>query len=262
LRDTTLSVAAWNVWCHFGEWEARFARIGAVLADAGPDLIALVETWRTDEHDPVDDIAGALDYHVARAESWFAPFEIDSGSVILSRWPILSSESERTTDVDGQPGALIQHALIAGPRGEIDMYAVMLDWRPDRSDIRQSQVRALAEYVQSRSDFARATIVCGDFNAAPESDEMRSLTGQATTAAPGLLLYDAWSIAGTGPGITWSNANPFAASALLPDRRIDYVLSAWPRANGVGHPLGCALLGDGDDPPASDHYGVVVELRY
>jgi endonuclease/exonuclease/phosphatase family metal-dependent hydrolase len=39
------------------------------------------------------------------------------------------------------------------------------------------------------------------------------------------------------------------------------VLSAWPRAAGAGHPVRCEVVGDGPEP-ASDHYGVLAELRY
>jgi len=110
------------------------------------------------------------------------------------------------------------------------------------------------------------TIVCGDFNANPDSDEIRMLTGKSETASPGLVFYDAWEIAGDGtPGITWSNNNPLAAIGLYPDRRFDYVLSAWPRLNGVGHPVQAKLLGVTKKPTdlqLSDHYGVVADLRY
>jgi endonuclease/exonuclease/phosphatase family metal-dependent hydrolase len=108
--------------------------------------------------------------------------------------------------------------------------------------------------------------VCGDFNAGPDSDELRMLTGRSETPVPGLVFYDAWEVAGDGtPGYTWSNRNPLAAPGLYPDRRFDYVLSAWPRAGGVGHPTHCALLGDTpatEQPHISDHYGILADLRY
>lgn len=51
------------------------------------------------------------------------------------------------------------------------------------------------------------------------------LTGRTASAAPGLVSYDAWEIAGDGtPGHAWSNRNPLAAVALYPDRRY----GAWP----------------------------------
>ena len=107
--------------------------------------------------------------------------------------------------------------------------------------------------------------VCGDLNTRPDSDEIRLLTGRSGVATPGLVFYDAWELAGDGgPGTTWSNANPWAAPALFPDRRIDYVLSAWPRPGGAGHPVRCKVIGteavDGVLP--SDHYCVLADLRY
>jgi hypothetical protein len=91
------------------------------------------------------------------------------------------------------------------------------------------------------------------------------LTGRSEPPVPGLVFYDAWEVAGDGsPGLTWSNRNPLAATALFPDRRFDYVLSAWPRRGGAGHPVRCERLGvrDPDAMQLSDHYGVVADLRY
>ena len=91
------------------------------------------------------------------------------------------------------------------------------------------------------------------------------LTGLAEPASPGLVFYDSWEVAGeSGNGHTWAKRNKWAAAALLPDRRIDYVFSAWPRARGAGHPVRCEVLGapglDGVDP--SDHFAVMAEIRY
>jgi hypothetical protein len=79
------------------------------------------------------------------------------------------------------------------------------------------------------------------------------------------VFYDAGEVAGDGTaGYTWSNRNPLAAIGLHPDRRFDYLFSAWPRPGGVGHPARCALLGvrPPDELQLSDHYGVVADLRY
>ncbi|MEV6867766.1 hypothetical protein AB0M44_43115 [Streptosporangium subroseum] len=42
------------------------------------------------------------------------------------------------------------------------------------------------------------------------------------------------------------------------------MLSAWPRRGGAGHPVHCEVIGD--EPVggvvASDHYGVLADLRY
>jgi len=79
------------------------------------------------------------------------------------------------------------------------------------------------------------TIICGDFNAPPDADELRMLTGRAPTAAPDFALFDAWEMAGAGSGHTWARSNPWTVPVLLPDRRIDYVLVGRPRRGGAGH---------------------------
>jgi endonuclease/exonuclease/phosphatase family metal-dependent hydrolase len=109
------------------------------------------------------------------------------------------------------------------------------------------------------------TIVCGDFNAGPDADEIRMLTGRTAPPEPGLVFYDGWELGGDGTeGLTWSNENPLAAVGCYPDRRFDYILSAWPRAGAAGHPTHCELLGvrTGAAEQISDHYGVLADLRY
>jgi hypothetical protein len=78
------------------------------------------------------------------------------------------------------------------------------------------------------------------------------------------VFIDAWAAAGDPPGSTWSNANPFAAADLEPDRRIDYVFVGYPRPGGAGHVTAARVEAvepvDGVHP--SDHYAMLAELRY
>ena len=122
--------------------------------------------------------------------------------------------------------------------------AVMLDYPLHASGVRQRQVGELLE-LRKRNDLAAAShVICGDFNAGPDADEMRMLTGRSEPPVPGLVFYDAWEVGGDGgTGITWSNDNPLAAVGLMPDRRCGYILSAWPRRGGIGHPTARERLG-------------------
>src|SRR5690606_15806248 len=154
------------------------------------------------------------------------------------------------------------HARTDGPRGAVHVFGAALGWRLDHSAQRQDQVRILAEFVRQAAADDAPAVVCGDFNAAPDSDEIRMLTGRAAVAAPGMVFYDAWETAGDGtPGHTWSRTNPWARPVLWPDRRIDYIFSAWPRPGGAGHPVHCEVIGERpvDGVVPSDHYGVVAD---
>jgi len=266
VTETTVRIATWNVWGRFGQWTERQAGIEDTLAAATPDVVCLVEGWSTGDADQPGQFARRLGLeHSVFAGSWPQDGWV-SGLGLVSRWPVTVHE-HRALPGDGDPagGGSALFALVDGDRGPIQLFVVVLDYRLDASAARQAQVRQLAGFVAERTRRRHPTVLCGDFNAGPDSDELRILTGRAATAAPGLVCYDAWELAGDGtPGHTWSNANPLAAVALYPDRRMDYVLSAWPRRGGIGHPVRCARLGvrPVGEPQLSDHYGVLADLRY
>jgi endonuclease/exonuclease/phosphatase family metal-dependent hydrolase len=266
LVESTLRVATWNVWGRYGEnWAQRGAAIEDALAAASPDLVCLVETWRAGDVDQPALVARRLGFaHHCFSGDWQQEDWV-SGAGFVSRWPLSEVVSRPLRGEDGAGFGQVLHVVVDGARGPIDLFGAMLDYPLGASARRQAQARALASFVHEVGSPRHPTLVCGDFNAGPESDELRLLTGQAATAVPGLVFYDAWEVAGDGtPGHTWSNRNPLAATGLYPDRRFDYVLSAWPRAGGVGHPVACSLLGV--RPPGalqlSDHYGVLADVRY
>ena len=252
LVETTLRLVTWNVWARFGPWESREAAIRATLERHDPDVVALVEAW-----DGQGERLG-MPHHV------FAGEQPESGLAVLSRWPIERHEYRALDGPEGGTGAVL-YAEIGGPRGTVQVFAVALTWRLGESGLRQAQVREAAAFAAGIQRRSRPTILCGDFNADPDSDEIRLLTGKSAPAVPDLVCYDAWDTAGTGgPGHTWARANPWAAPVLWPDRRIDHVFSAWPRRGGAGHPVHCEVIGteavEGVVP--SDHYGVLADLRY
>jgi endonuclease/exonuclease/phosphatase family metal-dependent hydrolase len=266
LVESTVRVATWNVWGRHGsDAEEREVGIESALGEVGPDVVCLVEAWRLDGATQAARIADRLGFgHHHFVGGW----EVEnwrSGSGFVSRWPMSEPTVRPLRAEDGSGFGNAAHVLVDGERGPIQLFLAMLDYPLDASALRQAQVRELARFIQEVGNRRDLTLVCGDFNAGPDSEEIRMLTGRSATAAPGLVFYDAWEVAGDGsPGFTWSNRNPLAAIGLYPDRRFDYVFAAWPRHGGVGHPVRCQLLGvrSPDELQLSDHYGVVADLRY
>lgn len=242
---TTMRVVAWNVWGRYGAWEERQAGIEDLLATTEPDIACLVESWATAETNQADRIGDRLGFeHRVFVGDWDQGGWA-SGIGVVSRWPITQRERQTLRGDHGDGNGEALFAAIDGPRGPVQLFVVMLDHPLHASGLHQAQVRQLAAFVGRASHRRHPVVVCGDFNAGPDSDELRMLTGRSETPVPGLVFYDAWELAGDGtPGYTWSNRNPLAAPGLYPDRRFDYILSAGPRAGGVGHPTHCELLGD------------------
>jgi endonuclease/exonuclease/phosphatase family metal-dependent hydrolase len=267
LVSTVLRAVTWNVWGRFGPWQQREAAIRADLAAVAPDIVFLQESWSAvDGTDQIGDLADqlGLPYHCATARDLMFG-EWGPVSVIASRWPLVDVAEHQLDPIDDGWGGLVLRAVVDGPRGELDTYCVALDWPPNASRRRQHSVAQLAELVAGRQrDARRPLLVGGDFNAPPDSDEIRMLTGLQAPPVDGLAWFDAWEVAGRGDGSTWSRSNPWAAPALLPTRRIDYLFVGWPRRGGVGSVVSAELIGTDpvDGVVASDHHGLLATVRY
>lgn len=248
LIESRLRLVTWNVWGRFGPWERRQVAIATVLASSVPDVVALQEAWPAGSEAQADELG--LRHHEYLGE--------DTGHAVLSRWPITSVEYHSLAGASERVGSVMR-VHIDGPRGPIRLFSVMLDWPPNYSHVRQEQVIELVRLMGPEEPNGR-TIVCGDFNSPPDSDEIRMLTGRA--AGCRVAWNDAWEFAGEGAGHTWSTANPWVP--LSPTRRIDYVFVPRFGPGGAGHPTTATLVGtdEVDGIVASDHYGVQVDLRY
>ncbi len=272
LLEGRLRVLTWNLWWRFGPWEARRPAIAATLARLDADVICLQEVWEDENGSFAAELADGLGYHHAYGRRLELD-EVGFGNAVLSRWPITASEVlPLPAPPDADELRTCIRADIDGPRGPLQAYSTHLNWRFDHSHVRQEQVRAINGFVvRSRAEGPHPypPILCGDLNAAPDSDEVRMLTGRTAIPDPGCVFHDAWEVAGqpspsSEDGMTWSNANPYARLDLEPDRRIDYVLVGWPKVGGAGHVTRCTVEGlePVDSVVPSDHLAVLAELRY
>jgi endonuclease/exonuclease/phosphatase family metal-dependent hydrolase len=110
-------------------------------------------------------------------------------------------------------------------------------------------------------------VVMGDFNARPESDEIRWLRGLTTLDGRRVHYQDAWDrIHPDERGWTWASANPYTGALrfLEPDRRIDYIFVTTMRKDGRGTIRDCRIVFDrpeADGAFASDHFGLMADVQ-
>ncbi|HEY2813606.1 MAG TPA: endonuclease/exonuclease/phosphatase family protein [Acidimicrobiales bacterium] len=265
--ESRLRVMSWNLWWQFGPWEERLAAIAATLAAVDADVIALQEVWHDGTRNQAAELAAGLGYEHVYASR----LDLDGvqfGNAVLARWPITNHETmPLPAPSDADELRLVLRADVDGPRGPIQIFSTHLNWRFDQSHVRQDQVATIARFVDAAPERIYPPVVCGDFNAVPDSDEIRMMTGRMQTPVNKLVFHDSWEAAGdrdAGDGFTWSNDNVFAKEDLEPNRRIDYVFVGWPKSEGAGHVVSSHVLATkpvhGVQP--SDHYAVVAELRY
>lgn len=257
-----MRVLTWNLWGRNGAWKARQHAIVATLRASDADVIAVQESWNVRTGHQVDVLADELGlYRAYVADVSFGSG--DSGNGVLCKWPIVSVTGCRLEGTTEAAGGFAVHAELAGPKGPIQLFSAILDNGPRLGKARQLELTQLVEWITS-VDGDGPVVVCGDLNAPPESAEIEMLVDRSFPGAT-LVFADAWAEAGgPGPGYTWSHDNPGTGPDGLPDRRIDYVLTALPYRSGAGKPLRCSVAGvrpvRGVQP--SDHYAVLAELAY
>lgn len=270
----TLKVLTLNLWHDQGPWPARAERIREWLDRLDPDLVAFQEALRGPHLDQVADLLGPRLPHrdYGRAGTFVREgVQLDFGNAVASRWPLVGREEQRLPDRGDAETRAALHVDVDAPCGRVAFTCTHLHWRFHHGDTRLRQVQALAARVIARRPKGGfPPIVAGDFNAEPEWDEIRYLTGGHAIDGKTVYFHDAWRVAGRGapapgepPGCTWSNRNPYARLALEPDRRIDYVFAGYPTSRGLGRVERCTVVLDDavDGVWPSDHFGVLAELR-
>lgn len=280
-----IRIATLNIWNRSGPWDARLHLIRAELGRLAPDLLGLQEVlrlggsdgaavWRaperpTAEADQATWIAAGFGYHVAFAPASDFGERLTLGNALLSAHPIERVDSFALPGAETGETRSLLYAEVRLPQGVLPVFVTHLNWKLHHGSVRVQQVRFIvdrvAELCPTRSD-RLPPVLMGDFNAEPESDEIRYLGGLSTIEGRSVYFADVWKYAGEGPGYTFDRGNRFAALACEPPRRIDYIFVRGPDRRLRGEPVAARLAFDeastgpqGDVWP-SDHYGVITEL--
>ena len=263
----SVTVATLNIWNRLGPWEARLDVIRSELGRLDPDVIGLQEIiFMQGEHEvnQAEDIARGLGYQVALGRGVDAtPWGLCNA--VLSRWPITRSA---TFSLPGtSESRSVVFAEIDSPAGKLPFFSTHLNWKLDEGHVREQQVQALTSFVRkmspAESPGSLPPVVVGDFNAEPDSDEIRYMRGLTSLGGNSVYFADCFAVAGDGSrGTTFARRNPYALALREPDRRIDYIFVAGPDDKLRGEPLSARVCFDepaGDVWP-SDHFGVIATI--
>lgn len=287
---TRVRILTLNAWSE-DRGAGRAARVRDAINALNPDLVGLQE---------VDQTGGKAAFAAVCAGSplhWFHSdaFDLDEawGIAIGSRWRPLSVTAHELPC--SERGPVMLSAVVPLPIGaELLFLNAKPSWKFAAEADRVAQALALADHEASNRRLAH-TVVTGDFDAEPDHDSIRFLTGKSVASGQSAHFRDAWTHAGDdGPGHTWTTENKWVKDTYASGetvqaapspcgyggptgsrpwpsgwvqvphgRRIDYVLLG----STENHPhvlntiLSCHVVMT-DDPAPSDHYGVLTEVEF
>ncbi len=265
-----LRVVSLNLACHL-PWSERKPEIVAWLHRLDPDVVLLQENTGRPGRSWADELGEILNLSVATSDDAAGAF----GNAVLSRWVI---DEQTAIELPWLPhderahfsGFLGPSALRVRTSG---MYfiSVHLAAEPDRSANRCDQVLTIHRACQETS-CGFPVVFGGDFNADPDSDEIRFLRGASALGSVGAAYQEAWTSCGQGAGFTLDRRNSWHALRPIRNRRVDYIFAGDPyflaeEFGGPGHLTGLvtkvalAFNETLTDTFASDHFGLAVEVQ-
>ena len=286
---TNLRVITLNFWGTEPPLDRRIELAVRQFQALAPDVICMQEVR------PLDGVAGTTTAHViadqlgmhahyTKSCEWRAgdgnmTKAGQEGLAILTHQApadvrTLALPEPRTADT-----RLLLSAHVRTDHGLIWVHTTHLHYRLDDGVAREQQVLSVDEAIRAlgRDKDSAPQILCGDFNATPDSDEMRFLRGLTTLGGRRTHFQDAWLRLhrecqpgdGPGDGITWSSDNEHTRPlrSLDIDRRIDYIYVTSRKKDGRAtiHDSRVVLTereGQGAGAIcASDHYGVLADVQ-
>lgn len=260
-------IATFNIWNRQGPWERRLPLIRDGLAALDADAIALQEVLAFGAlPSQADEIAAGLGWNVYSAPAWHVGGGLSFGNAILSPHRLLDAQCLPLPSPPELDTRSVAFARVDAPHGPIPVFATHLTHQLHLCSARCQQVLALVDHVARLAPIGGPPpVVLGDFNATPDSDEIRFLRGLTTLDGRSVYFADCWGVAadGAGPGHTYDRRNAYALRSREPSMRIDYIFVRGPDARLRGEPVSARLALDQpvDGIWPSDHFAVVAELH-
>jgi endonuclease/exonuclease/phosphatase family metal-dependent hydrolase len=274
-----LRLVTLNLWGNEPPLDRRLALAERQLARLAPDVVGLQEVR------PLDGRAGRTTADVLAEALGLTPvYEVtlrwddgaffaghpggEEGLAILSRHPVLEHKVTRLPEARPTEARILLSARIDLPGAPCWVHTTHLHYRLDDGVAREQQVLAIDEVVKGIGGDA-PHLVCGDFNAPPDADEIRFMRGLTTLGGRRTHYQDAWLRCNPEPGArgdTWSSENEHTRPlrSLDIDRRIDYVFVTTRKKDGRGTVRASRVVMDERDDGglcASDHFGVWADVQ-
>lgn len=261
-----LKLVSINTWKCDGDYHRRMDILTEQLKEIAPDIICCQEAFQS--HDGITDTLKRLS-HTLNMSSCFAPLRNKtrqfsgrptpsaSGLGILSKFDFSSAQLLAFPDHPKDRDRAAQLATFIIGDKKILLVNTHLTHLKNKSDLRLNQVKTLINEITAYNGID-LTLICGDFNAIPESSEIQYATTHSQTQF--LDMLDCFSNAenlDTCPAYLPEQIPPF------PPKRIDYIFTTASEVDFDSGDIHAGLVlnqPSHDGLFASDHYGVYVDI--
>ena len=264
-RGDLWRVATLNIWNRSGPWAKRLPLIRDGLRALDADAIALHEVLALGGRNQADEIVAGWGWHVYHAPAWDIGGGLTFGNAIISPHRLLDTECIELPTPRGIETRSAVFARVDAPHGPLPLFATHLTFQLHMCTTRLEQVSALVDHVARLAPIGGPPpVLAGDFNATPDSDEMRFLRGLTPLRGRSVYFADCWLATDQrDPGYTFDRRNAFTARSHEPSKRIDYLYVRGPDARMRGEPVAARLALDQciDDVWPSDHFAVVADIH-
>jgi endonuclease/exonuclease/phosphatase family metal-dependent hydrolase len=268
-----------NLWGDRAPLEARLRAAARGLAALAPDVICLQEVRLGDGlANTAETLAGLL------GGAWRASYGTatcgaagvwgpgtgagEEGLAILARHPLSAPQVTELPEARDDERRILLSARVDVGGVAVWCHTTHLHWRLHDGLAREAQAARVDEAARAAGGSGDAVhLLAGDFNAAPDCDEIRFLRGRHTLAGRRAYWQDAWAARRPDErGWTWARRNPNTEwlKWLELDRRIDYVFVSPERRDGRGRIVDARVVLDAPDADgvwASDHLAVLADVE-
>ena len=231
-----LRVVSLNIWNNQGPWPERLRLIRRELPTLDAHLVGLQEVLHLDAGQPPDQaqaIADGLGYYTAFASAWHIGGGLQFGNALLSRFPIVDARAFMLPCEEGDETRALLYCSVDAPCGKIPVFvhapvveAASVGHAPAAGRVHHGAHQGARARRPAR---ASRRSCMGDFNAEPDSDEIRYLRGYNARLGRSVYFADCFAVAGDGsPGYTYARDNTYALRAHEPNRRLDYIFVRGP----------------------------------
>jgi endonuclease/exonuclease/phosphatase family metal-dependent hydrolase len=259
----TLRVLTLNIWGDHGDWQRRMDTAIAEAKALRLDIIGLQEVREVQGGLRQAElfaraIGGHYQFAAADTESPGGPI----GNAVVSRLPLSNPASIPLPAPRGDHRVALA-VDVETPRGKVAFISTHTSWELEASVVREQQVVALDAFARGRH-LELPSVMVGDFNATPDADSIRFLTGRKSLTGQSTYWRDAFArVRPHSDGYTWSARNPQVARHVERNRRIDYVFVGPLAVDGRGAILDARVALDVPSPDGvfgSDHFAVYAEI--